>query len=339
MQSGNLANFLEEVSEQPEALRDLLRFYSSQEGKDLLSQWKDLVDEKKRVQFIGMGTSEIVGLSVIPNLSVLHIDANVVDAGEWLHYGRFSTGVKVLISPEGKAAETRLLARELFSADDPPIVISNDKECALAQHSKFLLPLCAGDQESVSTKSYVNSLALLHLMTKCLRSPEALEGALDRLQRLSIEMLAHDFEAIVAASEVLADQPTLHLIARGPALVCAHQVSRAYMEYTKTYANAFTGGAFRHGPLELSDLNHRAIIFLPGGKTFDRMFRLARELHSKGSKIVVITDQEVTRERFPVLHVPDFGEDLFPISAITAQELLMQELGHRRGEKTQKVYI
>jgi glucosamine--fructose-6-phosphate aminotransferase (isomerizing) len=105
------------------------------------------------------------------------------------------------------------------------------------------------------------------------------------------------------------------------------------MEGTRGSGVAFTGGSFRHGPFELVDDTHRCVFFMPGGKTFDLLEKMAREVADKGSHVVVITDQRLTLSgrNCCVLNVPAQGEDLFCLTAATTQELLLEAVARRRG--------
>lgn len=320
--------FLREIAEHPGALRALFSFYRG-EGRKLLTQWRSLLLDAKRVIFAGMGTSEIVAESVLPKLSEQGIDASVADAGELLHYPRTISGLLVLISQSGESAETRRLA-EKFQGQKNIIALTNNPRSTAARLSRLNLPMHAGQESAIATKTYLNTLALLFLMAQPV---ELLDAALGQLEDLSRKPAPVPSEKIEQAAALLADAKALHFISRGPALSAAKQAALTFMEGTRLSSTAFTGGAFRHGPYELVDSSHRCVFFIPGGKTFDLLTNMATEVAAKGSHMVIITDQEFSPPTAQVccLTVPPSREELFSIAAAPTQELLLEALARRRG--------
>lgn len=323
--------FLAEVAEQPDALRNLVAFYSG-DGRSLLAQWKEWAAQRRGVRFCGMGTSELAPEMVSTALAASGVAASTIDAGELVHYPRPSNELVVLLSQSGESAETRKLAEQLESRGNL-IAITNNLQSALARSAELVLPLCAGHERAITSKTYVNTLSVLFLMAECLRGPEALERALDRLRQAAEALPECDRDGVACAASLLSDSPTIHFISRGPGVVAAKQAALGFIEGARVHATAFTGGAFRHGPFELVDRNHRCVFFIPGGATFELLKAMATEVAEKGSHVVVITDQDVVLpgSECCVLRTPDFGEDLFCLSAATTQELLLDAVACRRG--------
>lgn len=319
--------FVKEIGEQPEALRKLAGFYRG-EGRELLARWRGLAAGTARVVFIGMGTSEYVAESVVPQLTAQGLDASVADAGEWLHYPRVSKGLKVLISQSGESVETRKVA-ERDGAAPGYVAITNNPASAIARQAGLHLPLLAGHETAITTKTYVNSLAVLHLMAQ---TEATLDQALDRLEQASQTMAGYSQERIEAAAGLIADAVCLHAISRGPAMAAAKQTSLTYMEGTRTAVTPFTGGTFRHGPFELVGPGHRALFFIPQGRTYELLQSMAVEVAEKGSQVVAITDRPFALPgKACVLQVPAHGEEVFPICAATTQELLLDAMARQRG--------
>lgn len=321
MYNNSLTPFLTEVYEQPKTLADLISFYRK-EGKDRLAEWWAMAKSTGRVVFSGMGTSEFAPELVLETLAGAGIDATFIDAGELLHYSRPVKGLLVLISQSGESAEVRELA--VRSGDKKNIVaMTNTLESTLARNAGLVLPMLAGHETAISTKTYVNTLALLYLMA---------QGSLDRLDSAVEALKRYDAEGIERASEILAESRAVHFIGRGPAMAAVRQAALTFMEGTRTYATAMTGGTFRHGPFELVDETHRSVFFIPGGKTYNLLKNMVLEVIGKGG-LVVITDQalELPAASACVLRVADLGEELFALSAAATQELLLDALARRRG--------
>ena len=279
-----------------------------------------------------MGTSEFAPEMVLNLLSDRDVNAETIDAGELLYYPKRSNGLLVLTSQSGESAETRKLAERL-----PPgqklVAITNNMQSTLSQAATLSLPMHAGDEAAISTKTYTNTLAFLYLMTYALDGEACLEQALDRLERLSGKMTPADSRTIEHAASQICDTGNIHFIGRGPAMTAVKQASLTFMEGTRCVTTAFTGGAFRHGPFELVDGNHRVVFFIPGGSTCELLKAMAHEVAELGSHVVVITDQDfaLPQANCCVLKVADFGEELFPLSAAITQELLLDAVARARG--------
>ncbi len=319
--------FLSEIFEQPKALNDLIAFYRG-EGKERLRVWAARAKKSRRVLFAGMGSSEITPQMVLAAMARDGVDGSTIDAGELLHYPFPTPGLTVLFSQSGESFEVKALA-ERIGQKETLVAVTNNTESSLARCASLVLPLFAGHETAISTKTYVNSMAILFLMAESLRD----QFPLDRLENVAGLMSQFDGEGIELAAGLLADTRVTHFIGRGPAMVAVKQAALTFMEGTRGSGLAFTGGSFRHGPFELVDDTHRCVFFLPGGKTFDLLKKMALEAAGKGSHVVVITDQtlQLPGSNCCVLKVPGHGEDLFCLSAATTQELLLEAVARRRG--------
>lgn len=326
--------FLDEVGQQPAVLRELATRYGG-DGKTLLKRWAALAKGNGRVVFSGMGTSEYVADAVMAGLGDAGVDATAVDAGELRYYPRSLKGVLVLISQSGESIETRKVA-ERRAGRCPLVAITNDPQSSLARAAELVLPMCAGTEASITTKTYSNTLAVLFLMLQAARAPVHLAESLHRLADLAERLPTVASEEIRRAASLLADAAALHFVTRGPAMAAARQAALTFAEGTRISTTAFTGGGFRHGPFEMVDEHHRCVFLVPGGATFELLKSMATEVAVKGSRVVAITDQELAlpAETCQVLQVPDFGEELFPLAASTTQELLLDAMATRRGLRT-----
>ncbi len=322
--------FLTEVAEQPEALRSLLAYYRGA-GRDLLSRWSAAALNASHVTFAGMGTSKFAPEMVIVTMADLGVDSCILDAGELLHYPRPVHGLLCLISQSGESVEVARLAK-LVESPSSLLAVTNASDSCLAQAAGLVLEIRAGEESAVTTKTYVNTLALLHLMAQALRGPSAVARGLTRLEKLADALPHVDEEGLARAADLLFQAPALHVIARGPALAAARQIALTFMETARLTTVAFSGGAFRHGPFETVGEGHCALVLAPGGATTHLMASMAQEMADRGSRVVVITDQDLKLAgECCVLRVPDFGEALFCIAAATTQELLLAAIAERRG--------
>jgi glucosamine--fructose-6-phosphate aminotransferase (isomerizing) len=332
-----MSRFLDEIHELPAALRRMTRYYSN-EGAALISDWSRLAKGKKSVLFTGMGTSEFAPLVVVNQLGLLGLHSRCVDAGELLHYGPSRSGgeeLTVMISQSGESVEIRKIIEEGRPARCH-VAITNNVDSSLARAADLALPLCAGEEASISTKTYSNTLGLLHLLVSSLKGQEALGIALSEIELVADNMLDVDDERIREAAEFLLPTQAIVFVGRGPALVAARQCALTFMEGAHCVGSAFSGGAFRHGPLEAIDTGFRLVVFVPAGATAPLLDRLAQDCSALGARVVVLTDRLSSgSDRLEVIRVRNAAgasaEQLFPLAASGVHNLLLHHFAERRG--------
>jgi glucosamine--fructose-6-phosphate aminotransferase (isomerizing) len=332
--------FLKENKELASALENLLVFYRG-EGRAKLFEFRKRALEGRRLVFSGMGTSEFTPMMIEHRLSRLGVISRCIDAGELLHYeevSKLADDLFIFTSQSGETVEVKKLLHErTFSK--PYIAITNCESCSLANNASLILPLCAGNEQSITTKTFTNNLALLHILATIMENLDFLDKAFLEIETAIKSIQVIDIEAIRLAAAKLLPADMLMFIARGPAIVNAKQCALTFMEGTRCVASAFTGGAFNHGPFESVEGKSRLIIFAPTGKTQGILDNLIYRLEKLGPKVVVITDRNInishTNDSIEIIKVGSIPEaiveDLFPIIAARTHNLLLYEVARRRG--------
>jgi len=322
-----MTRFLKEVDAQPQALLDLVSFYREQ-GAGLLERWNKLLEKHSSLTFIGMGTSELVSLLVQDTLYAQGKTVNIYDAGEYLHYllpSSRTESLYVMVSQSGESVETRKVTKAL-AGKAPVVVLANADDSTMARLADLYFPMKAGAERLVSNKTYQNSLALLYLMA---------DGKLGKLGELARYLADSCREGeMIQAAGFLQPADSIHFIARGPALAAACQMALTFMEGAKTHGTAFAAGAFRHGPFEVLGEKHRAVCLAPEGKTGELCLAMAREMASKGSRVVLLTDMARVpkHENLLTIRVRPFGEErLFPLALTVIQGHLLHHVARLRG--------
>ena len=322
-----MTRFLKEVDAQPQALLDLVSFYREQ-GAGLLERWNKLLEKHSSLTFIGMGTSELVSLLVQDTLYAQGKTVNIYDAGEYLHYllpSSRTESLYVMVSQSGESVETRKVTKAL-AGKAPVVVLANADDSTMARLADLYFPMKAGAERLVSNKTYQNSLALLYLMA---------DGKLGKLGELARYLADSCREGeMIQAAGFLQPADSIHFIARGPALAAACQMALTFMEGAKTHGTAFAAGAFRHGPFEVLGEKHRAVCLAPEGKTGELCLAMAREMASKGSHVVLLTDMARVpkHENLLTIRVRPFGEErLFPLALTVIQGHLLHHVARLRG--------
>jgi len=328
-----MSRFADEIAELPDALSRLVAFYRG-EGRERLARWAQSAAGCEEILFAGMGTSLFAPAVARARLAKLGVSLRAVDAGEWLHYGAAvcERCAVVLVSQSGESVEVRRII-EAGRAPERFAAVTNDPESTLGRAATSVLPLHAGEEATISTKTYTNTLAVVHLMAAALEGDAAMAAALDELEAAGARLLEFSDAEVASAAAHLLPGDAVAFVGRGPANASARQCALTFIEGAKCLASAFTGGAFRHGPFELAGPALRAVFLLPEGPTREITEAMGREAAALGSRVVFVTDAEVEPAgNIAVMRVPPgSGEELFPLAASGAHARLLHEFAAARG--------
>lgn len=332
-----MSRFTDEIQELPEALLRMVTFYRT-EGRDRLVAWTAKLQGVNTILFSGMGTSEFVPLAIRPRLAETGIACTTIDTGEWLHYGTTwpkERSLVVLVSQSGESVEVKRLV-DNNTVKSGFVAITNDVNSTLGTHAELTLPLCAGEEATISTKTYTNSLGLLYLLSAASRGTAAVEQALSALEQIAECILSAEEAQIIAATEFLLPGHALAFVARGPACATAKQCALTFMEGARCLTGSFSGGAFRHGPFESVGPDFRLVIFAPSGRTFSLLEKVGREAAARGAQVVFVTDAPLHEEQhIKTVFVRNIqgaaSEDLFPVVVSGTHPRLLHYLAQAKG--------
>ena len=326
-----------EIDEQGEALRRMIAFYR-QEGTRLLKKWKKLLSKMDgNLLFAGMGTSFFSPFVIKPLLASKGILASIYEAGELLHYelkAVHKNDLIVLTSQSGESLETCKVAEQLNNTC-PIVAIVNNEDSTLARHGDLMLPLVAGEEKSITTKTYTNTIGLLNMMGVTAVSGD-LEKELNTLTEASFQMdsfLESRAEEVTIATKKLENANTIHFLSRGPSMAGAFQGALIFMEGARMTAIAMPCGSFRHGPFELVRKGHHAIVYVPSSQNGRLVIKMVSEMADKGSRIVAFSANTKKIKRNGVFEItfPKTDDRHLSIAAATPQELLLDKIASLRG--------
>jgi glucosamine--fructose-6-phosphate aminotransferase (isomerizing) len=316
--------FAEEMSRQPDALAGMLSFYGN-EGAEPLERARAAV-ARGPVLLLGMGSSHFAGLygAMLLNQGgnpAVAIEASgaITDAPALLR----EAAAWVLISQSGESPEVlRLAAWE--GRPRTVIAITNQETSPLARESDMALPLVAGAEEATTSGTYTNTLALLALLAG--RPP----GDVDPLPTSMRRILGTRYDFSGLTSDVVT------VVGRGLSLTSAHQTALILREGAHLTASAYSGGAFRHGPLQWAGPGAQFLVFMGAEPSRSLQEALATDLRRRGADVF-----DVGSGPEDTWQLPQCPAELAPILEILPAQLLMVNAAERRnlvpGELTVKV--
>lgn len=279
--------FETDIAAQPEALR---AFAHSPISTELTSV---LTDDHDRIVLSGMGSSHHAALPTWRALVAAGLPAWWVDTGQLLDSPALITPrtLVMITSQSGASGEVAaLIERDRRTQAATLLSITNDPTSPLGRAGDALLPLHSGDEATVSTKSYLNSLAahqrILHVMT---RAP-----GLDAEHTAKVLEALHTPAVLAKLATTFAATPDARMVfvGFGDHAATALYAGLITKEAAKIPAEGYIGGQFRHGPLELAGSGLTAVLFNGGDTDPARpsLQQLGTDLLRSGSTVLAVGD-------------------------------------------------
>lgn len=329
--------FEHDIADQAAALERVAAYYAGA-GLASLDAAARLAADASEVLLIGMGSSLSASMPAAATIGTC-LPASVREAGELLHYGmdpiRPGT-LAVLVSQSGRSVETVAVAERLRASGQPRIIaVTNDPASPMAAHSDLVLPILAGDEATVATKTWTTTFAVLRLLAGALVGVPASNR---RISAATIEALARIVavpDVADAAAEAMRACVAVTVVGRGPALAAADYGALIVKETAAMPAECLAGGSFRHGPLEIAGPDVGIVVLAPSGLTRELCIGLAHDTAALGSPTWLLVDTTAgvpgTSERLQVTTLPAVEEADTPLTMSVPIQRLAASLARGRG--------
>ena len=324
-----LTPFERDIAGQPDALRE---FACSTRRSELAAVLREQYD---RVIFTGMGSSHFAALPSWRQLTADGRSTWWIDTGQLLDSPRLITPYSLLVITSQSGASGEITA--MLSPGDAHKVrpravvgITNEADSPLARSADAIIALRSGAEATVSTKSYLNSLAahqqLLHIMTGNPATPGSLTDTAKLIEQLNPASAAEALSRVAAT----ASNPRIAYIGSQDHAATALYAGLITKEAAKVAAEGFIGGEFRHGPLELAGPGLTAVLFGAwADDTSTPVPGLAADLTASGADVTLVGDLVRPGARtVPIPHGHTLPE--LAASAVVAQHIAVH-LARARG--------
>jgi glutamine---fructose-6-phosphate transaminase (isomerizing) len=300
-----MTGFATELTEQPAALRRTLDPLPNQlAGIATLRQQLES-GQIKRVLLSGMGASYFATFPAQLYLLQNGVDTLCIEASELLHYQYpiiKPDTLLVLVSQSGRSVEiVRLLERNGGRA--PVLAITNDASSPLGAAATACITTDAGEELTVSSKTYTCTVAALHVIARALLG-EAVQPAMSALYAAADAIEAHlpTWQALAPQLvERIHDSQTILYLGRGISQASFMTGALITKESTKFPTEGMSAAQFRHGPMEMTDARISAYIFAGDTTAAPLNHGLAREMAALGARVNVVGEQAIGDG---TLHVP-----------------------------------
>jgi glucosamine--fructose-6-phosphate aminotransferase (isomerizing) len=332
MPDSNLAStpYVRDILAQPEALENTLTALTDR--KDLRALARRLASGRLRqVVLTGMGSS-YHGLYPLQLALLSHgLFAVRIETSELIHHAPELIAPHTLliaVSQSGRSAETlRLLDQVRGRA--PLIAVTNTAGSPLAEQADAVLLTHAGEEASVSCKTYVCALAALiwlgdvladrpleTVFSSLAKTPAAMRGYLERCP-LHVGSLV----------ERLAGIQHLILVGRGSSLAAVDTAGLIIKEAARFPAEGMSSAAFRHGPLEMTSPRQFVVIYANSPQTAGLEARLVEDIRAAGGQAALVRESPEA----DVFCLPAVEEAVRPILEILPAQIISLALAQIQG--------
>jgi glutamine---fructose-6-phosphate transaminase (isomerizing) len=283
--------YLQDLLDQPRAIEGTL------EALDISPALLDLAQRLRngtfrRVVLTGMGSS----FHALHPLNLQLIDHGftsiVVETSELIHYQtRFfdPNTLLIAVSQSGQSAEMVRLA-EVNRKRSAVIAVTNTPESALAKQASATIFTRAGQEFSVSCKTYVTALVVLKWLGDilCERDPKQSRSELKNAVPAVAAYLAGWEKYVISLAALLEGIHQLFLVGRGASLAAVGTGALIVKESDHFHAEGMSSAAFRHGPFEMLSKETFVIVFSGDDKTRDLNVRLLEDIRQGGGRAELI---------------------------------------------------
>jgi glucosamine--fructose-6-phosphate aminotransferase (isomerizing) len=283
-------SYLDDILEQPRALQATLE--SLRLASPITTIADNLASGKYRqVVLTGMGSS-FAGLYPLQlRLSALPIGVVRFETAELLHYARElidPANLIVAVSQSGESAEIiRLL--DLVEDQGTVIGITNTPGSALARRSSQPILTSAGDETSVSCKTYISALAALTWLGDQLLSGPPHFTSLDGVPQKVADYLSGWRISVDVLMSKLAGIQQLFILGRGVSMAAACSGALIIKEAARFAAEGMNSAAFRHGPIEVISPRAFVMVYLGPAATSSLNVTLAQDIRSAGGSAEMVS--------------------------------------------------
>jgi glutamine---fructose-6-phosphate transaminase (isomerizing) len=326
--------YFSDLMNQPEALRatwEVLRGADALEGIG-----RECGKEQfERVVLTGMGGSFFGLHPLAMELAASGWTPMMLETSELIHYYAEllePSTLVVAISQSGKSAETvRLL--EMNARRAKVIGVTNWADSPLARGADFAVMTAAGDEYTVSCKTYVTTQMALRMLGAVLSSADAgarlreLEGAAEVFADYLSGWKQHVDELI----QILTGVRDVFLVGRGESLAAAQTGALTIKESTHFHAEGMSSAALRHGPFEMMMEGIFVGVLAGDAKTRELNERLVKDLSGTAARAVLFANDAEGVCRLP--KVPKALRTVVEVLPVQMMTLALAALGGREAGK------
>jgi len=310
--------YVYDILHQPEAFQNTLDSILSGSMDHFYHLADDLrLGKINQVVLTGMGSSYHALHPIYLDLLTAGISAQMIETSELIHHAQSlvrKDNVIVAVSQSGASAEVLELIK-MAPAGLQMVGITNNQNTPLAERSDHLLLTHAGEENSVSCKTYITALVALTFLKNLLTGQEFIKTQVEfqNLPDLIATYLSNLDEWVDELETLLHNIQYLILAGRGSSLASAGTGGLIIKESAHFPAEGMSSAAFRHGPMDMISSEIFILVFEGQDPTSQLNRKLVDEIRQLGGRAAIVG---------PSSDIPAFKLPAVPSAALPVLEIL-----------------
>lgn len=322
--------YLRDLLHQPQALENTLA--SLETSKPLQDIAARLNKGKfQRVVLTGMGSSFHALHPLNLELISHGFTALMVETSELVHYKNRFFDPKTLIIAASQSGQSAEMVRLVQTNHKSVIAVTNTPDSPLAKHASAAVLTKAGNEFSVSCKTYVTALMALQWLgdVLCERDLRRARRELKHACPAVAAYLADWKDYVYRLAEVLKNTRHLFLVGRGASLATVGTGALIVKESDHFHAEGMSSAAFRHGPFEMLGSETFVLVFAGDAKTRDLNQRLLHDIQQQEGRAEFV-DKDAS---LPCCRIAEHGPSVRQILEILPVEMITLALALQAGRE------
>jgi glucosamine--fructose-6-phosphate aminotransferase (isomerizing) len=323
--------FIQEVLTQGELLKKAISFYRG-EGMRLIDAIGEVFESHQmdRVIMTGMGSSLYAMDCIRSYLTEHDIPALSFSSHELSRYQfKHITGKTLIIavSQSGNSAEVIELVEKAKKVTKVVGIYNNDGS-KLQAMADIALPISAGKEVSITSKTYENTMLILNIIARRLTGElnEAFWQQAEAAADWCCQWLSNWEEPSKAMYDFAQGVELYDLLANNTSLATARQLSLAYREGLHNCTAVWECADYAHGQYHSSKMadKYLAQMFFPVFEDNTKEMKMFNYILDHGGRVMLYTTTDMPeRERVHVVKMPKLPDTLIPLAESVAAETFL----------------
>lgn len=323
--------YLQNILEQPRALRDTLDALLPLDALHSFGA-KIRSGEIDTLVLTGMGASSHALQPTVLELVAHGIRTQRIETSELLYHAPHllrARNLIVAVSQSGQSAEIVKLLDLARAANAPCLGVTNTANSPLANAAEAVVMTHAGAEHSVSSKTYVATLAALSLLGAVWTGQDVderraqLRQAADAAEKYLARWQMH----VTTLMTDLKDMQHMVMVGRGASVAAAGTGALIVREAARLACLDMSSAAFRHGPMEMLSPQMFVLVFRGTAPTQEMNARLADDIRAAGAHAALVQEANAA----DVFSVPPVSPAALPLVEILVPEMISLALARLRG--------
>ena len=325
--------FVDDLFSQAKGVMDVVKGYDPKEMEEISKRYRK--GEFDRVVISAMGASTFGTYPAWLTLVQAGVPAIWMDTSELLSYGSGLLNGRTLlwlVSNSGRSIETTRVLSRLDQFDSLTLLANtNFADSPLAQAADVSIPMFTGNDITLSTRSYLGTLAVDQLMAKSFLG-QPIEKDLEDLAYTAegvAEYFDHFDRHLRELDSIVGNVERMGIVGRGVSYATALEGALCFKEGPKLNVEGLTTGQFWHGAIEMAAPNYTLLAMAGEEPTQKEDEFLAKKAASLGMNVIWFSDHSA--DDLPSVILPKYKGIGLPIAEILPIQLISINVGKQTG--------